>query len=199
MAIALADALTPLPPASRLARQTESLLQTAIENNPRSADLAYSVANLRYVSGSRDEAMTLYRKALELKPDHKLAMNNLALALADRPDGIQEGLKIIDAAVAKFGSDSTLLDTKGQILVLLGRPQEALALLGEALSSQPGDPILLLHLANAYLAAGRPAEARTAYRRARVFNVAAVIVTPSDRAILERLEAHVRKTAAAGG
>ncbi len=103
MAIALADALTPLPPASRLARQTESLLQTAIENNPRSADLAYSVANLRYVSGSRDEAMTLYRKAIELKPDHKLAMNNLALALADRPDGIQEGLKIIDAAVVKFG------------------------------------------------------------------------------------------------
>jgi hypothetical protein len=58
---------------------------------------------------------------------------------------------------------------------------------------------LLLHLANAQLAAGRPAEARTAYRRARADNVAALVVTPNDRAILERLEAHVRKTAAAGG
>ena len=198
-AIALADALTPLPPASRLAQETESLLRTAVENNPRSADLAFSVANLRYISGSRDDAITLYRRALAIKPEHKLAMNNLALALADRPDGIQEALKIIDAAVAKFGSDPTLLDTKGQILVLLGRPQEGLALLGDALSSQPGDAVLLLHLANAQLAAGRPAEARTAYRRARAYNVAALVVTPGDRAILERLEAHVRKTAAAGG
>jgi exosortase len=198
-AIALADALTPLPPASRLARETESLLHTAVENNPRSADLCYSVANLRYVSGSRDEAITLYRKALELKPDHKLAMNNLALALADRPDGIQEALKIIDGAMAKFGSDATLLDTKGQILVLLGRPQEGLPLFSDAVSSQSGDAVLLLHLANAYLAAGRPAEARTTYRRARAYNVAAAIVTPNDRAILERLEAHVRKTATAGG
>jgi exosortase len=198
-AIALADALTPLPPGSKLARETDGLLRTAIENNPRSADLAYSVANLRYVGGSRDEAIALYRKALELKPDHKLAMNNLALALADRSEGVQESLAIIDRALAKFGSDSALLDTKGQILVLLGRTQEGLALLSEAASSQVNDAVLLLHLANAYLAAGRPAEARTAYRRARASNVAAVVVTPSDRAILERLEAHVRKTAAAGG
>jgi len=57
----------------------------------------------------------------------------------------------------------------------------------------------VLHLANAYLSANRSAEARTAYRRARALNVASAVVTPNDRAILERLEAHVRKTAAAGG
>jgi exosortase len=198
-AIALADALTPLPPTSPLARQTESLLRTAVENNPRSAELCYSMANLRYVSGSRDEAISLYRKAISLKPEYKLAINNLALVLADRPDGIQEALKIVDGAIAKFNADSTLLDTKGQVLVLLGRPQEALPLLSEAASSQATDPVVVLHLANAYLAAGRSAEARSAYRRARALNVAAAVVTPNDRAILERLEAHVRKTAAAGG
>lgn len=198
-AIALADALTPLPAGSKLAAQTENLLRTALEHNPRSADLHYSVANLRYVGGSREEAIALYRKALALKPDHKLAMNNLALVLADRPDGIQEALGIIQAAIAKFGSDATLLDSKGQILVLLDRPQEALPLLAEAVSSQPGDAVVLLHLANAYLAANRSAEARTSYRRARALNVAAFVVTPNDRAMLERLEAHVRQTAAAGG
>jgi exosortase len=198
-AIALADALTPLPANSTLATPTASLLQTALENNPRSADLFYSVANLRYVTGSRDEAITLYRKALGVKPDHKLAANNLALVLSDRRDGIDEALKAIDAAIAKFGVDATLLDTKGQILVLLGRAQEGLGLLGSAASSQPGDPLVLLHLANAYLASGRGAEARTAYRRARAFGVASAVVTPNDREILERLEAHVRQTAAAGG
>ena len=174
-------------------------MRTAIENNPRSADLAYSVANLRYVAGMRDEAISLYRRALAQKPDHKLALNNLALALSDRPDGMAEALKIIDQALAKFGADATLLDTKGQILVLSQRPQEGLALLKEAVASQPGDPTLLLHLANAYLAANSPAEARLAYRRARSHNVAAVVVTPGDRAMLERLEAHTQKTAAAGG
>ena len=110
-----------------------------------------------------------------------------------------EALKTIDAAIAKFGADATLLDTKGQILVLLGRAQEGLGLLGSAASSQPGDPLVLLHLANAYLSSGREAEARTTYRRARAFDVATVIVTPSDHEILERLEAHMRQTAAAGG
>jgi exosortase len=198
-AIALADALTPLPPNSPLARQTASLLQTALENNPRSADLCYSVANLRYVTGSRDEAIILYRKALGLKADHKLAANNLALVLADRRDGIDEALKTIDAAIARFGADATLLDTKGQILVLLGRSQDALGLLGAAASSQPGDPLVLLHLANAYLSSNRAAEARSTYRRARAFGVANALVTPGDREIFEKLEAHVRQTAAAGG
>jgi exosortase len=198
-AIALADALTPLPASSPLAHESESLLATALDNNPRSAELAYSVANLRYVTGSRDQAITLYRKAIELKPDHKLALNNLALALSDRGDGRDEALALIDRAITKFGIDATLLDTKGQILVSMGRPVEGIPLFGEAASSQPSDPLLLLHLANAYLAAERPAEARTAYRRARASNVAAAIVTPNDRAILERLEAHVRKTAATGG
>ncbi len=73
-AIALADAPDIRSRAGRpLAHQGESLLATALENNPGSADLAYSVANLRYVNGSRDQAITLYRKAIELKPDHKLA------------------------------------------------------------------------------------------------------------------------------
>lgn len=197
-AIALADALTPLPANSPLAHQTANVLATAVENNPRSADLCYSVANLRYVTGSRDEAITFYRKALSIKPDHKLAANNLALVLADRRDGIDEALKTIDAAIAKFGADATLLDTKGQILVLLGRGQEGLVLLGSAAASQPGDPLVLLHLANAYLSSGRAAEARTTYRRARAFGIATAVVTPGDREILERLEAHVRQTAAAG-
>ena len=55
-----------------------------------------------------------------------------------------------------------------------GRSREGLALLIEAVSAQGSDALLLLHLANAYLAAGNPAEARTTYRRAQVFNVAAL-------------------------
>jgi predicted Zn-dependent protease len=119
--------------------------------------------------------------------------------LADRRDGIDESLKTIDAAIARFGADATLLDTKGQILVLLGRSQDALGLLGAAASSQPGDPLVLLHLANAYLSSNRAAEARSTYRRARAFGVANAVVTPGDREIFEKLEAHVRQTAAAGG
>jgi hypothetical protein len=81
----------------------------------------------------------------------------------------------------------------------LGRAPEGLGLLGSAAASQPGDPLVMLHLANAYLSSNRAAEARTTYRRARAFGVATAVVTPNDREILERLEAHVRQTAAAGG
>ena len=90
---------------------------------------------------------------------------------------------MINRALEKFGGDVALLDTKGQLLVLAGRSGEGMALLTEAVSVQGSDPLLLLHLANAYLAAGKPAEARTTYRRAQVFNVE--LPTRSGRQIAE--------------
>jgi exosortase len=198
-AIALADALTLLPRDSQLAQKGMTILKPAIDQYPRSAELLYSMGNLRYISGARDEAIAFYRRSLEVRPDDKLTLNNLALALGDRPESVGEGLATINRALEKHGTDVALLDTKGQLLVLAGRSPEALALLTEAVSAQGSDALLLLHLANAYLAAGRPAEARTTYRRAQVFNVASQVVTAGDRAILEKLEAHIRQTVSSGG
>jgi exosortase len=199
-AIALADALTLLPRDSKLFQTGQPIVKSALEKSPRSPELLYSLGNLRYVTGARDEAISFYRRSLDARPDDKLTLNNLALALAlgERPDGIAEGLTTINRALEKFNSDVTLLDTKGQLLVLAGRSREGLALLSEAVSVQGSDPLLLLHLANAYLAAGKPAEARTSYRRAQVFNVASQVVTGSDREMVERLEAHMRQTVSSG-
>jgi exosortase len=198
-AIALADAVTLLPRDSQLAVKSEPTLKAALEKSPRSAELLYSLGNLRYVAGSRDQAIALYRRSLEVRPDDKLTLNNLAMALAERPEGLKESLTIINRAIKKYGNDVTLLDTKGQVLVLSGQSREGLTLLAEAASVQGSDPLLLLHLANAYLAAGKPAEARTAYRRAQVYNVAALVVTPGDRAIVERMEANMHETVSSGG
>jgi exosortase len=198
-AIALADALTLLPRDSGLAHKGAPILKAAIEQFPRSAELLYSLGNLRYIAGGREDALALYRRSLEVRPDDKLTLNNLAVALGDRPEGLAEALATINRALQKFNSDVALLDTKGQLLVLAGRSREGLALLSEAVSIQGSDALLLLHLANAYLAAGKPAEARTTYRRAQVFNVASYVVTAGDRAIIERLEAHIRETVASGG
>lgn len=198
-AIALADALTLLPGDSQLSQKGAPILKSALEKSPRSAELLYSMGNLRYVSGARGEAIALYRRSLEVRPNDKLTLNNLALALGDRKDGIAEGLTTINRALEKFGNDVTLLDTKGQLLVLAGRSREGLTILAEAASVQGSDALLLLHLANAYLAMGNSAEARTTYRRAQLFNVGSQVVTAGDRAIVERLEAQIRQTVTSGG
>jgi exosortase len=198
-AIALADALTLLPRESPLTQKGGPILKTAVEKFPRSPELLYSLGNVSYMTGARDEAIALYRRSLDVRPADKLALNNLALALADKPEGIAEGLKTVDQALQKYGSEVALLDTKGQLLVLSGKPNEGIALLAAAVSVQGTDPLLLLHLANAYLAGGKPAEARSTYRRAQVFNIASLVLTPGDRAIIERLEAQTRQTAASGG
>ncbi|HEV8003479.1 MAG TPA: exosortase, partial [Planctomycetaceae bacterium] len=131
-AIALADALTLLPRDSQLSTKGGPILKAALAKNPRSAELLYSLGNLRYVGGARDEAIAFYRRSLEVRPEDKLTLNNLALALGDRKDGIAEGLTTIDRAIQKFGNDVALLDTKGQLLVATGRSREGLALLIEA-------------------------------------------------------------------
>jgi tetratricopeptide (TPR) repeat protein len=197
-AIALADALTLLPRDSQLFQSAGSILKSAQEKYPHSPELLYSLANVSYMTGGRDEAIALYRRSLAVRPDDKLALNNLSMALADRPDGVAEGLATVNRALAKFGGDVALLDTKGQLLVLSGRAREGLALLLEAVSVQGSDPVLLLHLANAYFAAGKPAEARTTYRRAQVLNLTTLVLTPNDRAMIERLEAQIRQTVSTG-
>ena len=97
-----------------------------------------------------------------IKSDDAHTLNNLATVLAERPENRPEALRCINLAIEIAGQQSDLLDTKGTILMLDGKPADAVPLLEQAATSLAADPRYHLHLAVAYDRTRQPEKARTA-------------------------------------
>ena len=66
-----------------------------------------------------------YRRVLELEPNHRQALNDLGWILGEEMGNAEEGLALVERALAKYPEDATLLDTRGVLLERLGRTAEA--------------------------------------------------------------------------
>jgi tetratricopeptide (TPR) repeat protein len=98
-------------------------------------------------AGILNKAEEYYRKALSLDPGNPTRMNNLAWFLIDRDRNINEGMELIDKALAISPDKYTILDTKGWGLYKQSKYEEALKLIEKADSLEPVyDHELYLHL-----------------------------------------------------
>lgn len=85
------------------------------------------------------EASDRFRSAWELIPGNPVLANNHAALLATRPQDANPAgaLEIIEGVLASHPTVPSFLDTKGQILLQLGRPEEAVVVLEAALKGAP--------------------------------------------------------------
>jgi tetratricopeptide (TPR) repeat protein len=84
--------------------------------------------------GKVDEARRHYEQAHQLAADMPLIMNNLAWTLARAtPPDLPRALELVEAALARVPNQPRFRDTRGQILMKMGRWKEALADLEAAL------------------------------------------------------------------
>lgn len=188
-AMALAVALASGKPTADDFQLAEPLLSQTAKRLPDDVNLLFSVAGVRILQGQIQPAVELYRQVLQLKPGHVLALNNLATLLSEIPGRRKEALHYINQAIDIAGPQAGLLDTKGMILVLDGRPSEAVPLLREAASNLNPDPRYDFHLAIAYWRAGDELQkARDALRKAHDGDLNGQILTQTDRQLLKELE-----------
>lgn len=95
------------------------------------------------------------RRAIELDPDHKDALNELAwLFVHDwpRPDRLDEAFELAQRAIELEGEGPSLsnyLDTGGWIAFTLGRTDEARQMLDRAVELDPHDVLIRMHVAAA--------------------------------------------------
>ena len=146
-----------------------------------------SLAAVRIVEDRVDEAIAVYRRALEIQPQSINTLNNLASLLGEQAGRTQEALELINRAIDIHGPQPILRETKGEILLRGNRVEEALPLIQEAASSAAPDPRVLLHLADAYLRTGKFDEAGKAFKDAKQGNVSQKLLTPADRALIKDL------------
>jgi tetratricopeptide (TPR) repeat protein len=184
-------AIASLTHEARWLELSDRLLDRASEIDPDDTELVYARASLRHLQGRLEEAVKLYDDLAARAPANLLFLNNCAWILSEELNRPLEGLKRIEALIAKAGSQPHTLDTRGVIELRLGRTEQAIRDLETAAGAIPSAPICY-HLARAYLAADRLDDAAKAMARARAAGLKAETLQPSERGELARIMATVK-------
>jgi cellulose synthase operon protein C len=146
-------------------RRVERSFQAALAKEPGNLGLMVCAAFLRDLQGRYDEAETLYRDVLKRDNGNIIALNNLSGLLALRKPKGAEALELITRAVVLAGPVPDLRDTRAVIYLTMGQSEAAIEDLEEALLESP-TAVSHFHLAQAYLLAKKPKEARESLERA---------------------------------
>ncbi len=133
------------------------------------------------------EALVAYKKIVEKEPKNPAALNNVANILIETsPENAEEALGFINRAVEILPENSVLLDTKGTVLILLKRYEEAAQALSVA-TKNGGDPRSALHWYMALVGAGKTEEAEKVKPMIDRKTLRDVYLLPEDKAVLEKL------------
>jgi tetratricopeptide (TPR) repeat protein len=100
------------------------------------------------------------KKALELYPDQPLVLNYLGYSWVDQGVNLEEGMRLIERAVAVKPDDGYIVDSLGWAHFKRGNYAEAVRYLERAVELRPDDPVLNDHLGDALWKVGREREAR---------------------------------------
>jgi tetratricopeptide (TPR) repeat protein len=100
------------------------------------------------------------KKALELFPDQPLVLNYLGYSWVDQGINLDQGMQLIERAVAVKPDDGYIVDSLGWAHYMRGNYAEAVRYLERAVELRPDDPVLNDHLGDALWRVGREREAR---------------------------------------
>ena len=118
-------------PESQQARET---INDMLTQGGDTAVLHFCLGGDAWLHGDKVEAEKHYSLAFAMSPDLPLVANNMAMVLAtqEKPD-LDRALQIIEPLVDRFPDDTSFRDTRGRILLKLGRYDAAIKDLEAAL------------------------------------------------------------------
>ncbi len=128
------------------------------------------LARLYLARGNAEKAQAIYERVVAESPEIAPAKNDLAFMLAARGGDLERALRLAEAAEQALPDSPNAADTRGFVLLQLGRYEAALAPLRAALArAEPDDPSLPTfhyHLGLALAGLARGEEAAREFERA---------------------------------
>jgi len=188
VATVLAQILSSEKTDQALDRKAQPLIDAALDADRGNVDLLMSVAVQKVTRNDVDGAAALFKRVIELRPNHTIALNNLATLYAEQPEHLGDAQLYVERAMAVAGRNPALLDTLGTILLRAGKYDEAVAALEESVAGSASDPRYYFHLAAAYEGANKPDKARDALNTAVEMGLESAILTEGDRKLLASLK-----------
>jgi tetratricopeptide (TPR) repeat protein len=135
----------------------------AAKENPSNPDIPYTVARAYADMQNYKQAIPYFQKALALKPGQANWIYEMALIYYAIPDD-QNALKyMLEAGEKGYKRDNDYLQNLATAYINVGKPNEGIALLRDALSQRPNDMGLLHSIAESYYDAKKYDDAITFY------------------------------------
>ncbi|MDX2308991.1 MAG: tetratricopeptide repeat protein [Hyphomicrobium sp.] len=100
------------------------------------------------------------KRAMDLYPDQPLVLNYLGYSWIDQGVNLDQGMSLIERAVALKPDDGYIVDSLGWAHFKRGNFKEAVRYLERAVELRPDDPVLNDHLGDALWRVGREREAK---------------------------------------
>jgi tetratricopeptide (TPR) repeat protein len=141
--------------------------RAAVAADPRS-EIKVSAIGILFEHGSGwPDAVKIGRELLAGMPDSVTRLNQLGYTLIQKPEGLDEGFKLLSRGAALGRNDYAVIDSLGWAYYQYGDFGEALRLVERAdeLSPEPNSEILD-HLGDIYWRLGQPDAAKQAWERA---------------------------------
>lgn len=179
------------------AKEAEVALDEALTKLPDSGDLLLMKASFLEQNQDTDGAIAVYEKLYITNSSNLIVANNLASMLASyKTDKASLDRAWTIARRLRGTTVPAFADTYGWVAQLRGNTDEALPYLETAAKGLTTDPMVQFHLAEAYKAAGRIADAKAQYAK-----VVALVKTDDARAFVQtaRTEAAQAAPGAATG
>jgi len=111
-----------------------------------------------------DDAIRMWKKALELDPDHAQTLNSLGYVYAEEGTNLDEAEKLIKKALVAEPDSGAYLDSLGWVYFKKKEYQRAEAYLKKAISYQE-DPVIYEHLGDLYITLSNKVEALDYYKK----------------------------------
>jgi len=125
------------------------VLNTLVKDNPALA-AGYALRGLvREQSGDPDGAAGDYESALRLKPGLSMALNNLAMIYADKPNLTAKAVELAQSALDVDHDNPLVMDTLGYAMLKNGQTSEAQNILRRAANIAPSNGVIAGHLKSA--------------------------------------------------
>jgi protein O-mannosyl-transferase len=150
---------------SGLYANIETLWRTTLARNPNCWVARCNLGNVLLQNGRVDEAVTHFRKAMEIQPDDAGIHNNLGNALL-RKGQVVEAIGQYEEALRLRPDFAEAHYNLGSVLLQKGRVDEAITHFQKAVEIQPDDAGIHISLGNALLQKGRVDEAITHFQKA---------------------------------
>ena len=161
-------------------RRAAQSFERELRKNPQSAALLFHLGNVRCLQGQYQEAEKLYRQAYALDQNNSGPVSNLVWLLARRDGNGDEALKLVGEAILRDGPTPDLMEARAIAYMTVGRRDAAIKDLEDAIAVRPS-PLKYLHLAEAYLNAGRRSDATAALQNAKTAGLNADALSPIER------------------
>lgn len=123
------------------------------------------IAGINYIKKDYEKAAFYSRKAVGIAPDSEIVRHSLVLSLFEIKK-FDEALENIDILIFNNNRNVRFLQLKSIALIKLGKPEQALVCLRQAMQIQPGNARILLHIGEAYSLSGNIKKAEWFFLRA---------------------------------